>query len=298
MHRPLRDRPAHPDGPRADCTADSAGGLTFDIVLPGLGERWDAALLLRERGAGAPGVPDDGCVRLPLFPAVSPAGSPAAGRLRAALPSTMTLAEGHWDGFLVLGEEEPRRLRSGEHDLRSLGDREPGPHRAWLGVRIPYAGPGGGLSLRAWLRRPHAEAREVRATDAGLALGGRLYGAEPAAGAVVEARPRPAPDGAPAPAPLTAAVTASGADFRATLSVPYPVGTGEWDLWLRPAPEAPAVRLARLLDDVVDRHRLPPLPPHRCGDRLVTPYWTCDNDLAVRITAADAPGGGRAARER
>ncbi|HCA86638.1 MAG TPA: hypothetical protein DEQ61_14805, partial [Streptomyces sp.] len=56
--------------PRADCIADSAGGLSFDIAdagRPGAVGSWDAALLLRLRG-GQDGAADDE-LRLPLVPA-------------------------------------------------------------------------------------------------------------------------------------------------------------------------------------------------------------------------------------
>ncbi|MDX6362250.1 MAG: hypothetical protein QOC85_1253, partial [Streptomyces sp.] len=64
--------------PRADCIADSAGGLTFDITETG--EPGDALLVLRRREGHEE-------VSLPLTPA-------ADGRLRAALPSSVALPEG------------------------------------------------------------------------------------------------------------------------------------------------------------------------------------------------------------
>lgn len=281
MRTSLRDGPYPPAGPTADCTADSAGGLTFDVELPGEGERWDVALLLRRAG----GTDEDGAVRLPLFPS-------GEGRLRAALPSTMTLAEGRWDGYLVLGEGDARRLRSGRHDLRSLVDREPSVHRTWLGVRIPYATRQSGLALRSWLRWPHAEARYLHLGDGGLALGGRLYGAELGPSARLEARwraddpaGRTAAGPGAAPGTVSVAVTGRGADFRCTLPYAALTGPGEWDLWLRPGPGAP-VRVARILDDVADKDRVLRYPPQRLDDgtgRTVTPYWTGSNDLALRL---------------
>ena len=281
MRTSLRDGPYLPAGPTADCTADSAGGLTFDVELPGEAERWDAALLLRRSG----GCGDDGAVRLPLFPS-------GGGRLRAALPSTMTLAEGRWDGYLTLGEGEARRLRSGRHDLRSLLDQEPSAHRTWLGVRIPYATPQAGLALRSWLRWPHAEARYLHLGDGGLALGGRLYGAEAGGSARLEALRR---TGAPghrvgagpedAGDRVSVAVAGGGGDFRCTLPYADLTVPGEWDLWLRTACGR-AVRVARILDDVADKDRTLRYPPQRLDDgtgRTVTPYWTRSNDLALRL---------------
>ncbi|WP_051718183.1 hypothetical protein [Streptomyces megasporus] len=57
--------------PSADCTADSAGGLSFDVALPGAAERWDAALLLRLRNSD----PEES-VRLPLVPLSDVPGGP------------------------------------------------------------------------------------------------------------------------------------------------------------------------------------------------------------------------------
>ena len=144
---------AQPARPRADCTADSAGGLTFDVTARGgRDERdgWGAALLLRHRG----GLRADGRVRLPLVPA-------GRGRLRAVLPSIMPLAEGRWDAFLELPGAGPQRLRPGRRELGPLVARIPGVHRTWLGVRIPYATPQDNLTVRAWLRWPHAEVAQV-----------------------------------------------------------------------------------------------------------------------------------------
>jgi hypothetical protein len=302
---PPRDR-CRPTGPEADCTADTAGGLTFDVELPG-GERWDAALLLRPgAGTGPGGEADDGGhngderlhgaasapVRLPLFPS-------GAGRLRAALPSTVSLAEGRWAAFLALGEEPPRRLRSGHHDLRSLADREPGSHRTWLGVRVPYATEQNGLSLRSWLRWPHAEVRDLDLTDAAIVLRGRLYGAEPGPSARIEARPRhegPAQDRAPTAAAASAPVTRDGGDFRCALPFASLPSDGDWDLWLRTSSTAQPVRVARILDDVAEKDRAAPAVsaafcrPLRLPSVTATPYWTGANDLGLRLERA--PGGG------
>ncbi|RLL66132.1 hypothetical protein [Streptomyces sp. Z26] len=296
---------------RADCTADSAGGLTFDVALRdgSAGDRWDAALLLERRGPGGDGPPygdgdpydlgdgpadpfapgevtdaADHWVRLPLFPS-------GDDRLRAALPSTMTLAEGRWDAYVALGEETPRRLLPGALELRPLGDRDPSAHRTWLGVRIPYASRNGGLAVRAWLRWPHAELADLSVADGGLRLRGRLFGAALDDGARVEAWPRGG-----AGERVTAGVRgAGGPDFTATLCLDTLLATvpgsgGEdragpavRDVWLRPAEGAAPVRVGRILDDVPDKKRTCPHPPHRTADGTATPYYTRDNDLAVRL---------------
>lgn len=289
MRTSLRDGPCQHGGLTADCTADSAGGLTFDVELPGGGERWDAALLLRRAGSGGEGE----AVRLPLFPSGS-------GRLRASLPSTMTLAEGCWDAYLVLGEGTAQRLRSGRHDLRSLVDHEPSAHRTWLGARVPYATREAGLALRAWQRWPHAEVRHLHLDEGALVLGGRLYGGEVGASARLEVRRRT--EGRAAGAEevsdtVRRVVTGSGADFRCTLPYTALTTPGEWEVWLRTEPGA-AVRVARILDDVADKGRTLRYPAQPVGDgtgRTVTPYWTGSNDLALRLAgpagAAAAAGG-------
>ncbi|MDT0451198.1 hypothetical protein [Streptomyces hesseae] len=276
--------------PSADCIADSAGGLTFDLDTPGRAAdtHWSAALVLRLRGREEDGEE----VRLPLT-------ANGDGRLRAVLPSTVALPEGRWDVHLACGEDTPRRLLPGLADLRSLVDRRPGPSTSPLAVRIPYATEHGNLSLRSWQRAPHAEAGDVLVDPEGITVRGTLYRVEDPgawlAGAVVEARRRRAD--LTVTAPLTAA---EGQDFTFTLPfaglcAPWRGGPEVWDLWLR-GPEGTPVRLARILDDVVDKKHVfvypardvtAPYAPAQAG-----PYYTADNDLSVRIGECP-PGAGR-----
>ncbi|MCK7623217.1 hypothetical protein MUU72_08915 [Streptomyces sp. RS10V-4] len=271
---------------KADCIADSAGGLTFDLDVPrGHGTTWSAALVLRLRaGAGetvAAGPADDE-VRLPL-------GPNGPGRLRAVLPSTVALAEGRWHAYADLGDgADPRRLLPGVNDLRSLVDRRPLAGIGRLGVRIPYATQRGNLALRSWLRGPHAEAGDILVAPGGITVTGRLYGAGPAAGAQAEARSRQAGQ-----EPVTVPLAVEGPDFRFTLpcaelAARWRRGSEPWDLWLRPGAGAPPVRIARLLDDVPDKEQVfsyPAVPvPAAGGELRVGPYYTLDNDLAVRVS--------------
>ncbi|MEU5028593.1 hypothetical protein [Streptomyces milbemycinicus] len=280
--------------PRADCVADSAGGLTFQIAdwaRPGLDGGPDAALVLVRRGAD-PG--PEGEVRLPLAPTED-------GRLQAALPSTVPLLEGRWDVHMARGEAETQRLAPGLNDLRSLVDRKPGPSTSPLAVRIPYPTKHGNLSLRSWRRAPHAEAGELRVEGGGLAVRGRLYRVEhPAewlAGAVAEARFRSEPSrvwtGRLEP---DGGSGADGSEFSFTLPLAeladgWKGGEEAWDLWLRPAdPDAAPARLARILDDVPDKKEIftypaqPVAAPH--GAAKAGPYYTVNNDLAVRVESA------------
>ncbi|KMS73344.1 hypothetical protein ACM01_19075 [Streptomyces viridochromogenes] len=94
---------------RADCIADSAGGLTFDVTAAGATET--AHLVLRHREGREE-------VTLPLTPATK-------GRLRAALPSSVALPEGHWDAYARVTDEEPHRLAPGAMKVDSLASRVP-----------------------------------------------------------------------------------------------------------------------------------------------------------------------------
>ncbi|OEV07125.1 hypothetical protein, partial [Streptomyces nanshensis] len=188
---------AVPVRPRADCTADTAGGLTFDVRLSEAGPAapcatGDPAMLLRLRGGEGPA----DTVRLPL----APVGD--EGTLRAVLPSIMSLPEGRWDAYVADGDEEPVRLLPGVHDLRSLVDRVPRAGRTWLGVRIPYATKYGNLTVRSWLRWPHAEAGQLYVLDGGLVVRGRLYGAGLSTTARLEAHPRDAAGTPPVSVPV------------------------------------------------------------------------------------------------
>ncbi|MBT2878231.1 hypothetical protein, partial [Streptomyces sp. McG6] len=170
--------------PRADCVADTAGGLTFDLAgLDGLADRatGGAALLLRPRERGADTVP------LPLTPA-------GGGRLRAALPRTVPLPEGHWDAWLRLPGSPDRRLAPGAHHLGPLTAARAADAAAGRVVaRLPYATRGGRLSLRSWLRAPHAETLGLSAGPGRLTVTGRLYGAAVTAHAYGEIRAVDAP---------------------------------------------------------------------------------------------------------
>ncbi|MFF6993918.1 hypothetical protein ACFY93_02990 [Streptomyces sp. NPDC008313] len=259
--------------PRADCVADSAGGLTFDVTETG--EPGSATLVLRSRDGRAD-------VNLPLTPA-------GDGRLRAALPSGVALPEGRWDAYARVADGEPQRLLPGVNDLRSLVDRVPTASRGHVAVRIPYATKHGNLSVRSWLRAPHAEAGELRISDGTLSVSGRVYGTGCAPGARAELRLRGA-DGSRTR--LGADVTADRAEFGFTVDY-RALRPGTWDLWLHPAGEdGPELRIARLLDDVADKKPIFTYPRTAVdladGGRVEAgPYYTNDNDLSVAVAAAE-----------
>ncbi|MFS8203886.1 hypothetical protein ACLVWQ_35085 [Streptomyces sp. CWNU-52B] len=258
---------------RADCVADSAGGLTFDMIEPA--EAGETHLVLRHRD----GVQE---VRLPLAPA-------ADGRLRAALPSGVELPEGRWDAFVRSADGEPQRLAPGLNDLRSLVDRAPSGARGQVAVRIPYATKHGNLSVRSWLRAPHAEAGELRIGEGELGVQGQVYGVTLTPDAYVELAGRVPAGRAEAGPVVRAEVHRDEARFRFTVDCAG-LSDGVWDLWLRPAGESgPRVRIARLLDDIADKKAIFTYPKVTLeteqGPRVAGPYYTGDNDLSVTVTA-------------
>ncbi|MFM9367946.1 hypothetical protein [Streptomyces sp. Da 82-17] len=259
--------------PRADCVADSAGGLTFDLADLGRPGAAHLLLRLRERQPHARHTE----TRLPLTPA-------ADGRLRAVLPSSVQLAEGRWDAYVDQGDAAPRRLAPGVNDLRSLVDRMPSGTRPHVAVRIPYATKHGNLTIRAWHRAPHAEAGELLIDGAELTVRGRLLGTPFGPAGYAELRARKPADGA-----RRVELRASGGEFGLTVAyADLADAPGIWDLWLLPQGEhGPRARVARLLDDVADKKPIFTYPAVRTGTAAVGPYYTRDNDLSLRVTEVD-----------
>ncbi|MBO8191571.1 hypothetical protein ITI46_07675 [Streptomyces oryzae] len=288
---------------RADCTTHGDGSLTFDVRLsdetgkkaaaPEADEH--AAVLLRLRHHHGP----DASLSLPLTPAATDGG------LRATLPATTWLREGRWDAYLAQGDEEPQRLLPGVHDLRSLLGGAHVDARAWLGVRIPYTTKHGNLTIRTWVRRPHAEAGTLRIDDATIALHGTLYGAQLSATACLEARPR---DSAAPPVriPVRPAQEEHSGRETAPQHTPGPhhpqhgfaaelpftallPGHRIWDLWLRPSADEEPVRVARILDDIPDKKHVFSYPSRHVASpdgtaHAVRPYYTVNNNLSVRVS--------------
>lgn len=257
--------------PRADCVADPEGGVALELTLPH-GTAGPVLLLLRLRGE-----PDE--VRLPLTPDVD-------GRPRAVLPASTGLAEGRWDAHAEYADGTAVRLEAGLNDLRALVDRASRDIRGPVEVRIPYATKHGNLTVRTWLRAPHAEAGELHIDDEGLRLSGRLHGAALTADARVEAVARHDPAVA-----VHAGTLTEGTAFRCRLTY-ADLSEGLWDLWLRPSgDDGPAVRIARLLDDVADKKQIFTYPGVTLGGGgegggvlEAVPYYTTDNGLSVKVT--------------
>ncbi|MYT82781.1 hypothetical protein YW3DRAFT_05258 [Streptomyces sp. MnatMP-M77] len=270
---------------RADCSADRAGTLTFDLTAPAPAP--DSVLLLRRRGAagGRPG----GAVRIPL-------SRPAPGRLRAVLPAAAELAEGRWDTYVEEPGDEPAEavVAPGLRDLRALVDRCPDTGAASVSARVPYPTPDGRLAVRSWVRAPHAEAGHILAGPAGVTVHGVLYGVEAGEGAAVEARLPGGPDRV-----HSVPLTAPGPDGPAgsfAFTLPYappaagPVdGVRLWQLWLVPAAGAAGVRISRILDDVWSRSKSFVYPTRAPAPGvLATPCYTSANDLCLRLEPGPA----------
>ncbi|MCH0539545.1 hypothetical protein I3F58_08190 [Streptomyces sp. MUM 203J] len=253
--------------PRADCVADSAGGITFDVVDADVTE---PVLVLRLRGSD-PVVE----TRLPLTPA-------GEGHSRAVLPSTVELAEGRWDAYIGKHAVEP-----GIRDVRALVGRVHGPS-APVATRIPYPTADGRLAVRIWVRAPHAEAGDLSFGTADCRVTGTLYGARLGPGAVAEARHAGKVHELPVEGGGGDEASGEGGTFAFT--VPYgPLASGTvgrerlWQLWLRPEQGAPAVRVARILDDIWDRKNVFVYPEHQGDGYRAAPCYTADNDLCVRV---------------
>jgi hypothetical protein len=155
-------------------------------------------------------------------------------------------------------------------------------------VRVPYPTQDGRLRVRSWLRAPHAEAGDIGlAPERGaMTVEGMLYGVELGEGAVAEAR-LPAGDRV-----HTVPVRGEGRAFGFTLTygpmAEVPVAKEQlWELWLRPAADAPGIRISRILDDIWDKRGIFVYPRLATDNFRVAACYTGDNDLCVRLTAAN-----------
>lgn len=263
---------------RANCRADAAGTLTFVLPNPAAGPVPAHLVLCRRRTDPAEEV------LLPLDPGPE-------GHLVARLAASADFAEGRWDAFLQDPDGTRRRLTPGVNDLRALVDRVPDAADGRICVRIPYGTKQNELAVRSWVRAPHVEVGELRIAGDTLTVRGRVHGTRLTEQACVELR------GRTAPRPLVRfPVDVDGDDFTGSVGYPALLDAARqefWDLWLRPAGEDnPRVRIARLLDDIADKKPIFSFPAVRIPARPATPapvtvrpYYTVDNDLAIRVEA-------------
>ncbi|MFF4054504.1 hypothetical protein ACFYZ8_17865 [Streptomyces sp. NPDC001668] len=250
--------------PRAGCAIDSEGRITFEVPAAD-GHR----LLLRLRPKK--GLPEETVHVLDLDPV-------GEGRARAVLDTDPVLAEGRWDVYLLDGSERTR-LRPGPRDLRALVDGHLRERRGPLAVRVPYGTKDGYLAVRTWLRPAHAEVGRVDVTGGTLRFAARLHGASLSDGAEVRLRLRKGEGTVRTLEPL---VAEGGRSLSFTVD-DESLDTGIWDMFVRPAAEAPMIRLARLLDDVADRKSVFVYPGATAGQTVVRPYYTVDNDLSLEV---------------
>ncbi|MBW1599457.1 hypothetical protein [Streptomyces sp. JJ38] len=272
-----RLHPAAPPTPQADCTADHTGDITLTLPAASAAPGWDT-LLLHRRGDD----PDD-TRRLPLTPA-------ADGSRTATLPLALRLAEGRWDAYVTRSGTRRTRLHPGVNDLRTLADDAARARHTRGAVCVPYATKYGNLSLRTWLRWPHAEAGRVHLTEDTGTVEGLLLGADLTATARLEARTR-----GPGSQRITVPVTRDGNSFTAELPwreltrrQPDDREHTEWELWLSPHPGgAEPIRLARILDDVPDKRSVYRYPPVRTGPGTTVGFaYTGAGDLSVEVRTA------------
>ncbi|KUN67202.1 hypothetical protein AQJ46_23150 [Streptomyces canus] len=249
---------------RAGCAVDTDGRIIFEVP-----EAHGRRLLLRLRPKK--GLPEETLHVLEL-------NSADEGRARAVLAADPVLTEGRWDVYLLDGFARTR-LRPGPRDLRVLVDGHLRDRHAPLAVRVPYVTKDGFLAVRTWLRPAHAEVDRVDVTGGALTVSARLHGASLPAGAEVRLRLRRETGTVRTLEPL---VGQDGRSFSFTVA-DETLDMGVWDMFVRPAPEAPMIRLARLLDDVADRKEVFVYPGATAAGIVVRPYYTVDNDLSLDV---------------
>jgi hypothetical protein len=172
------------------------------------------------------------------------------------------LVEERYAGYLGSSDAD---VRAGRLDTRAL---IPGTATR---VQLPYRLSDGCLGLRVWDRPVYAEIDDVLIAADGLRISGRMVGAEPA-DPVLELRSIVTRE-------LAVSVTDSG--FAVRIGA-LPAGT--WRLSLRCAPGRPAVRLGRLLDDVVRKDIAYVLPSIITGGVTMLPHYDANNEFSIRVT--------------
>ncbi|GAA4893109.1 glycosyltransferase involved in cell wall biosynthesis [Stackebrandtia albiflava] len=157
-------------------------------------------------------------------------------------------------------------------------------------VVVPFADEGG-LAVRVWRREGFAEPETVAVTSETLTVTGRLLGTplDGLTGWTLANRRRE-------DVALSGRADATADRFEVGVPVvdllAESVPGDLWDLWLTGPDPSRRVRVSRILDDVARRKGVD-RPRHlTIGDRRIEPYFTVDNDLAVRIreTTPDQSG--------
>ncbi|MFE3248273.1 glycosyltransferase family 4 protein [Streptomyces sp. NPDC059209] len=229
--------------PVADCVVESGGAVAFSLVAP------QAAAVVHD-GLKLVCVRSDIRTQERVFP--------MSGNGTVTIPADAAFTEGVWECFAEL-PESGRRVRIAARSVDQRGamsacerarDGEP------VHNLVPYATrPQKQLALRSWVRPIHAEAGDIRVDGKRITVAGELFGAGVMAqdpSLVVRRRGKPAEE-------LTYAGSRQGErGFRFTFPVSGPAGrqiarSESWDLLLKYAPDAAPVKVARVLDDVVEK---------------------------------------------
>ncbi|WP_053171189.1 hypothetical protein [Streptomyces sp. SBT349] len=262
---------------------DADGRISVELRLP---ETEEARLLLRLRPKKGK-EPREG-EEPPTHAVPLRRVSAAADRWRTELDDQVPeLAEGRWDLFVERPGAPRLRVVPGVRDLRVLASDPPPAPTLPLAVRVPYATKDGYLALRAWQRRAHAEAGDVRVRDGALTVWGRLLGATPGRGAKVQLKRR----GRGGPTVVAALRDEGEGAFSFHLvydDLPHAEDGPDpayWDVSVKPSAKSAPVRVARLLDDVADKKPVFVYPATTVGPLTIRPYYTLDNDLAVQVSA-------------
>jgi hypothetical protein len=278
------------DSPVANCLVDADGVVSVSVVRTPA-QTGPLTLVCRERS-------DKQSERLVRVPAPIVEVDGAAVRVAVLSPTVAPLAEGRWNVYLEDSRGRLHRIKAGLIDLRALVDG--GGSALPVQRRVPYRTTDDFLAVRSWVREQHAEVKAVWFDDEAVTIEGwmvgEVFGAQPP---VVNLQLR-----GDRPRRLTVVGESSGrSDFRfripaAELAAARLGRHDDWDLFVvAPGSSAPA-RLARLLDDVVERKRVYSYPAIRVHEDhpielveespqttvRVKPYFTIDSDFSLVVT--------------
>ena len=207
--------------------------------------------------------------------------------------------EGRWN-LQVHRSGHVSRLRPGPLDTRVLaGARTTGGADAELApVALPYATRDGYLAIRTWVRPRHAECTALTLVDDRLEIHVAARGFTLGPDACLEVHRR-----GPRPSVSSTAIGSDDSRYGSArvdlrLLVQHRLTRhDDWDVWVRPGPDQELLRVARILDDVVDRKGVyvQPLLTFASDDELpwveedpvstvrVRPYFAADSGLSLYV---------------
>ncbi|MDK1473876.1 glycosyltransferase [Streptomyces sp. 549] len=269
---------------KAECRVTDCGSGDLHVTLPPVGQDGPPALVCLPAGGGEP-------VRIPFVP--------ADGRLTAVVPRRGCLAEGEWRLSVEHGDAALTGVRADACDTRGLLSVPlPNAHGPALELLLPHVDRDGEVRVRSVVREVHAEVGPLTVSSESVRLTGELWGAVPAADAVVEAVHR----GTPERNLAFAAQTGEGGAFRTEipcrdLVADRAAAEDVWDLWLSPGGGRSPVRMCKDATDVLDPMAVFTFPrpvlevPERRGPLQrrgsqrceLRPYYTARGQLALKV---------------